>query len=167
MYPAPSTALANFSIMMECTPESGGCDSVCEIRTNHFVKYFGFRSVPSFGIGSSAELGMSTFFRGITETVPSLFRGIFPERNSVPNHIHKAYLILESVVHARFFAVVRIVQIRSACSVETIHVLYTRSFPKKLRIGEIKLYCGYGSGKSLKITQVWFSKVKSYCKYLF
>ena len=28
---------------------------------------------------------MSTFFRGITETVPSLFRGIFSERNSVPN----------------------------------------------------------------------------------
>ncbi len=28
---------------------------------------------------------MSAFFRGITETVPSLFRGIFSERNSVPN----------------------------------------------------------------------------------
>ncbi len=28
---------------------------------------------------------MSTFVRGITETVPSLFRGIFSERNSVPN----------------------------------------------------------------------------------
>ncbi len=28
---------------------------------------------------------MSTSFRGITETVPSLFRGIFSERNSVPN----------------------------------------------------------------------------------
>ncbi len=28
---------------------------------------------------------MSTFFRGITEAVPSLFRGIFSERNSVPN----------------------------------------------------------------------------------
>ncbi len=25
-----------------------------------------------------------TFFRGITETVPSLFRGVFSERNSVP-----------------------------------------------------------------------------------
>jgi hypothetical protein len=25
--------------------------------------------------------GMSTFFRGITKTVPSLFRGIFSERN--------------------------------------------------------------------------------------
>ncbi len=32
-------------------------------------------------------LGMSTFFRGITETIPSLFRGIFSERNSVPNPI--------------------------------------------------------------------------------
>ena len=28
---------------------------------------------------------MSTFFRGITEAIPSLFRGIFSERNSVPN----------------------------------------------------------------------------------
>jgi hypothetical protein len=28
---------------------------------------------------------MSTFFRGITEIVPSLFRGIFSEGNSVPN----------------------------------------------------------------------------------
>ncbi len=41
---------------MECTPESSGCDSVCEVRTNHL--YFGFRSVPSFGIGPSTELGM-------------------------------------------------------------------------------------------------------------
>ncbi len=29
--------------------------------------------------------GISTFFRGITETIPSLFRGICSERNSVPN----------------------------------------------------------------------------------
>jgi hypothetical protein len=28
---------------------------------------------------------MRAFFRGITETVPTLFRGIFSERNSVPN----------------------------------------------------------------------------------
>jgi hypothetical protein len=32
-------------------------------------------------------LGMSTFFRGITESIPSLFRGIFSERNSVANPI--------------------------------------------------------------------------------
>ncbi len=36
---------------------------------------------------NSECLGMSAFFRGITETVPSLFRGIFSERNSVPNPI--------------------------------------------------------------------------------
>jgi hypothetical protein len=29
--------------------------------------------------------GMSTLFRGITKTVPSLFRGIFSERNSDGN----------------------------------------------------------------------------------
>ncbi len=28
---------------------------------------------------------MSTFLRGITEAIPSLFRGIFMERNSVAN----------------------------------------------------------------------------------
>jgi hypothetical protein len=28
---------------------------------------------------------MSTFFRGITEAIPSLFRGIFSEQNSVAN----------------------------------------------------------------------------------
>jgi hypothetical protein len=33
---------------------------------------------------------MSTFFRGITETVLSLFRGIFSERNSVSNPIHSS-----------------------------------------------------------------------------
>ncbi len=49
-----------------------------------------FRSVlfrSEFGIGSSAELGMprNEHFRGMKETVPSLFRGIFSERNFVPN----------------------------------------------------------------------------------
>jgi hypothetical protein len=34
---------------------------------------------------NSECLGMSTFFRGIAETVQSLFRGIFSEQNSVPN----------------------------------------------------------------------------------
>jgi hypothetical protein len=34
---------------------------------------------------NSECLEMNAFFRGITETVPSLFRGIFSERNSVPN----------------------------------------------------------------------------------
>ncbi len=54
-----------------------------------------FRSVPFRSVSFRASelalprnsecLGMSTFFRGITETVPSLFCGIFSERNSVPN----------------------------------------------------------------------------------
>ncbi len=53
-----------------------------------FVKqtfFMTFPSVPSFGIDSYVNLGMSTFFRRITEVVPSLFRGIFSERNSVAN----------------------------------------------------------------------------------
>jgi hypothetical protein len=41
-----------------------------------------FHAVPSVEIGSSAELGMPR-----NETVPSLFRGIFSERNSVPHPI--------------------------------------------------------------------------------
>jgi hypothetical protein len=46
-----------------------------------------FCFVPSFGIDSSINLGMprSTFFCGITETIPSLFLGIFSERNFAAN----------------------------------------------------------------------------------
>jgi hypothetical protein len=33
---------------------------------------------------NSECLGMSTFFRGITETIPSLFRGIISERSPFP-----------------------------------------------------------------------------------
>ncbi len=52
--------------------------------------YFRANSVPfrasELALPRNSEcLGMSTFFRGITETVPSLFRGIFSERYSVPN----------------------------------------------------------------------------------
>ncbi len=34
---------------------------------------------------------MSAFFRAVTETVPSLFHGIFSEQNSVPNPNHITY----------------------------------------------------------------------------
>ncbi len=49
-----------------------------------------FHSVPfrasELALPRNSEcLGTSAFFRGITETVPSLFRGIFSERNYVPN----------------------------------------------------------------------------------
>jgi hypothetical protein len=40
-------------------------------------------SVPSFGICSSEEIGMSTFFCKITETNPSPIYGNFVKRNSV------------------------------------------------------------------------------------
>ncbi len=58
-----------------------------------FFRGIPFRSVPfrasELALPRNSEcLGMSTFFRGITETVPSLFRGIFSERNSVPNPSH-------------------------------------------------------------------------------
>jgi hypothetical protein len=55
-----------------------------------FFRGIPFRSVPfrasELALPRNSEcLGMGIFFRGITETVPSLFRGIFSERNSVPN----------------------------------------------------------------------------------
>jgi hypothetical protein len=60
-----------------------------------FCKTYLFRGIPfrfvpfrasELALPRKSEcLGMNTFFRGITETVPSLFRGIFSERNSVPN----------------------------------------------------------------------------------
>jgi hypothetical protein len=62
-----------------------------------FVKLFFFRGIPFRSVPFRASesalprnsecLGMSALFRGITETVPSLFRGIFSERNSVSNPI--------------------------------------------------------------------------------
>ncbi len=54
----------------------------CLFRQTSFIR--GIRSVPNLGMGYSKTQGfrgMSIFFRGITKTVPSLFRGIFPERN--------------------------------------------------------------------------------------
>jgi hypothetical protein len=59
-------------------------------RKTNFFRGIPFRSVPfrapELVLPRNSEcLGMSAFFRGITETVPSLFRGIFSERNSVPN----------------------------------------------------------------------------------
>jgi hypothetical protein len=46
-----------------------------------------FRSELRNGLfrGPRNNLGMSNFFRGITESIPSLFRGIFSERYSVAN----------------------------------------------------------------------------------
>ncbi len=60
----------------------------------YFFRGIPFRSVPfrssELALPRKSEcLGMSTFFRGITEIIPSLFRGIFSERNSVPNPTHQ------------------------------------------------------------------------------
>ncbi len=68
-------------------PRNGSEWMLC--KTN-FLRGIPLRSVPfrasELTLPYTSEcLGMNTFFRGITETVPSLFHGIFPERNSVPN----------------------------------------------------------------------------------
>ncbi len=61
--------------------EAGHCAS--SVKLYFLQNSVPFCSVPSFGISSSAELGMPR--NEHSETVPSLFRGIFSERNSVPN----------------------------------------------------------------------------------
>ncbi len=61
----------------------------CFVKLHNFAE---FRSV-SFRVTEwtllkySEPHGMSTLFRGITKTVPSLFRGIFSEQNSDGNPI--------------------------------------------------------------------------------
>ncbi len=66
------------------------------VEATHFYGILAvFRGIPFRSVSFRASelalprntecIGMSTFFRGITEDVPSLFRGIFSERNSVPN----------------------------------------------------------------------------------
>jgi hypothetical protein len=50
------------------------CRSRIFCKANFFMP---FPSVPSLGIDTSVNLGMSTFFRRITETIPSLFHGFF------------------------------------------------------------------------------------------
>ncbi len=69
-----------------CIGEKKAVNSVCWSR--FFIKqmfFMSFRPVPSFGVDSSVNLGMSTFFSRITESIPILFRGIFSEGNSVAN----------------------------------------------------------------------------------
>ena len=65
----------------------------CLLGEDFFKQIFfvSFCFVPSFEIDSSVNLGMprSTFFCGITETIPSLFRGIFSERNFAAKHSQK------------------------------------------------------------------------------
>jgi len=64
----------------------------CEFRKTSFFRGIPFRSVPfrasELALPRNSEcLGMSTFFRGITEIIPSLFCGIFSERNSDRRHL--------------------------------------------------------------------------------
>jgi hypothetical protein len=67
-----------------------------EVRTNHFIKLFGclilifflhfsvpFQASELTLLRTSECLGMNPFFRGIIESIPSLFRRINSEQNSV------------------------------------------------------------------------------------
>jgi hypothetical protein len=60
---------------------------------------------------------MSTFFRGITEIVPSLFRGIFSERNSVPNPMYKTMKKSSRVFSNNAFIVCRSLEIYAEVNV--------------------------------------------------
>jgi hypothetical protein len=61
---------------------------------------------------------MRAFFRGITETVPSLFRGIFSERNSVPNPSHTE----RKVAKIRLFILIS----------KNLHLIVVKSAPKNV-----------------------------------
>ncbi len=71
--------------------------SFCQIilllfrKTSFFLgipfRFVSFRASELALLRNSECLGMSAFFRGITEIVPSLFRRILAEWNSVPNPI--------------------------------------------------------------------------------
>jgi hypothetical protein len=71
--------------------------SILFAGTGFFVKlifFMPFSSVPSLGIDSSVNLGMplrmSSFFRGITEAILSLFRGIFWNEIPLPTLLARA-----------------------------------------------------------------------------
>ncbi len=86
--PPHSPALVNFPSWWNVR-QKAAVATPCA-RYGHIILLSILDSVPfwasEWALPRTSEcLGMSTFFRGITETVPSLFRGIFPERNSVPN----------------------------------------------------------------------------------
>jgi hypothetical protein len=99
------------------------------LLSNHYVELFWpfcktyfFRGIPfrfipfrtsELALPRKSEfLGMSTFFRGITETVPSLFRGIFSERNSVPNpNLRISKYSLPIKIYAHILKCLRIPQI--------------------------------------------------------
>ncbi len=73
-----------------------------QVPQNFIFRGISFRFVPfrasELALPRNSEcLGMGTFFRGITETVPSLFRGIFSERNSVPNPTYVEYRAVSDV----------------------------------------------------------------------
>jgi hypothetical protein len=83
-----NSAAQNFNNSVRCQSNQEAVR--CEFRKTSFFRGIPFRSVPfrasELALPQNSEyLGMSTFFRGITEIIPSLFRGIFSERNSVPN----------------------------------------------------------------------------------
>ncbi len=57
----------------------------CFLKLNYFrgipFRFVRFRTTKLALLMNTEFRGMSTFFRGITKTVPSIFRGIFSERN--------------------------------------------------------------------------------------
>ncbi len=72
-------------------------------KTNFFSCHFLLFRASELTLPETSEcLGMSTFFRGITETILSLFRGIFSERYSAANLVYQG---LESAkdFYKRFF----------------------------------------------------------------
>jgi hypothetical protein len=87
----------NITVSVECNKNSDYSNVISLLfRKTIFFRGIPFSSIPfrasELALPRNSEcLGMRAFFRGITETIPSLFRGIFSERNSVPNPISDPY----------------------------------------------------------------------------
>ena len=81
----------NRSKLSEFRSEAVSDENIVFAGAGFFVKlifFMPFPSITSLGINTSVTsecLGMTTFFRGITEIIPSLFRGIFSDQYSVAN----------------------------------------------------------------------------------
>ncbi len=69
--PTPSPGWANFSIMMECTPESGLCYSVCTLWVSRYRRWFPARKYPYMLHLLKPEVGCLVYSR-ITCTEASL-----------------------------------------------------------------------------------------------
>jgi hypothetical protein len=68
-----------------CSTADSGAPGLVILAVFFPRNYVPFQASEWLFRGPRNTFGKSNFFRGITEPIPSLFRGIFSERNSVAN----------------------------------------------------------------------------------